>query len=113
MRAADRPASGADEEERLSDLDEAFLYMERPNQPMQIGCVAEIDGCFEREELLDALRQRLATIPRFRQRPAHSALNLRGVRWEDDPGFDVEQHLRHVGADETVGAGDAQGLHRA
>ncbi|MFN8603760.1 MAG: wax ester/triacylglycerol synthase family O-acyltransferase [Candidatus Binatia bacterium] len=96
MRAADRPASGADEEERLSDLDEAFLYMERPNQPMQIGCVAEIDGCFEREELLDALRQRLATIPRFRQRPAHSALNLRGVRWEDDPGFDVEQHLRHV-----------------
>lgn len=100
MRAADRPASDrsrmADEEERLSDLDEAFLYMERPNQPMQIGCVAEIDGCFERDELLAVLRDRLATIPRFRQRPAHSALNLRGVRWEDDPGFDVEQHLRHV-----------------
>ena len=100
MRAADRPASGrarmADEEDRLSDLDEAFLYMERPNQPMQIGCVAEIDGCFERDELLQALRERLATIPRFRQRPAHSPLNLRGVRWEDDPGFDVEHHLRHV-----------------
>lgn len=100
MRAADRPASGrarmADEEERLSDLDEAFLYMERPNQPMQIGCVAEIDGCFERDELIAVLRERLATIPRFRQRPAHSPLNLRGVRWEDDPGFDVEHHLRHV-----------------
>jgi WS/DGAT/MGAT family acyltransferase len=86
----------ADEEDRLSDLDEAFLYMERPNQPMQIGCVAEIDGCFEREEMLQVLRERLATIPRFRQRPAHSPLNLRGVRWEDDPGFDVEHHLRHV-----------------
>ncbi|MBY0275981.1 wax ester/triacylglycerol synthase family O-acyltransferase [Candidatus Binatia bacterium] len=86
----------ADEEERLSDLDEAFLYMERPNQPMQIGCVAEIDGCFERDELIAALRERLAVIPRFRQRPAHSPLNLRGVRWEDDPGFDVEHHLRHV-----------------
>jgi diacylglycerol O-acyltransferase len=100
MRAADRPASDrarvADGEDRLSDLDEAFLYMERPNQPMQIGCVAEIDGCFERDELLAVLRDRLATIPRFRQRPAHSPLNLRGVRWEDDPGFDVEQHLRHV-----------------
>lgn len=105
MRAADRPASerarmapdgSRNDEERLSDLDEAFLYMERPNQPMQIGCVAEIDGCFERDELLEVLRERLAIIPRFRQRPAHSPLNLRGVRWEDDPGFDVEQHLRHV-----------------
>ncbi|MBM4247278.1 MAG: wax ester/triacylglycerol synthase family O-acyltransferase, partial [Deltaproteobacteria bacterium] len=100
MRAADRPASGrawlGDDEDRLSDLDEAFLYMERPNQPMQIGCVAEIDGCFERDELLGVLRDRLATLPRFRQRPAHSTLNLRGVRWEDDPGFVVENHLRHV-----------------
>ena len=100
MRVADRPASAhgwlGDDEDRLSDLDEAFLYMERPNQPMQIGCVAEIDGCFERDELLGVLRDRLATIPRFRQRPAHSPLNLRGVRWEDDPGFLVENHLRHV-----------------
>lgn len=99
MRAAERPAmrEGAPSgEDRLSDLDEAFLYMERPNQPMQIGCVAEIDGRFERDELIEALRVRLASLPRFRQRPAHTTLNLFGVRWEDDPQFDVANHVRHV-----------------
>lgn len=99
MRAAERPADERARtrgDDRLSDLDEAFLYMERPNQPMQIGCVAEIDGRFERDELIAALRERLAPLPRFRQRPAHSTLNLFGVRWEDDPDFDVANHVRHV-----------------
>jgi len=99
MRAAERPTmrKGAPSgEDRLSDLDEAFLYMERPNQPMQIGCVAEIDGRFERDELVEVLRERLASLPRFRQRPAHSTFNLFGVRWEDDPQFDVANHVRHV-----------------
>src|SRR5690606_40785115 len=101
MRAAQRPANEGQrtaDEDRLSQLDEAFLYMERPNQPMQIGCVAEVDGRFERDELIAVLRERLTPIARFRQRPAHSTLNLRGVRWEEDPLFDVAQHVRHVAA---------------
>lgn len=99
MRAAEQPAKrgrGSSDEDRLSDLDEAFLYMERPNQPMQIGCVAELDGCFARDELITVLRERLAALPRFRQRPARSTLDLFGVRWEDDPQFDVANHVRHV-----------------
>jgi len=99
MRAAEQPTKRGQRssgEDRLSDLDEAFLYMERPNQPMQIGCIAEVDGRFERDELIAVLRERLAELPRFRQRPAHSTLNLFGVRWEDDPQFDVANHVRHV-----------------
>lgn len=99
MRAAEQPATGtaaASGDGRLSDLDEAFLYLERPNQPMQIGCVAELDGHLELEELLATLEVRLAPLPRFRQRPAHSPFNLRGVSWEDDPVFDIRQHVRHV-----------------
>jgi len=99
MGAAELPVAEratASGDDRLSDLDEAFLYLERPNQPMQIGCIAEIDGRFDLEELRAVLLERLGPLRRFRQRPAHSTLNLRGVTWEDDPGFDVGRHVRHV-----------------
>jgi len=99
MRTVEQPASGraaASGDDRLSDLDEAFLYLEKPNQPMQIGCVAELDGHLELDELVATLEARLAPLPRFRQRLAHSTLNLRGVSWEDDPRYDIRQHVRHV-----------------
>ncbi|MEW6271923.1 MAG: wax ester/triacylglycerol synthase family O-acyltransferase [Thermodesulfobacteriota bacterium] len=99
MSAAELPrtelsAGGGDE--RLSELDEAFLYLERPNQPMHIGCIAEIEGRLTLDELLEILNARLVPLRRFRQRPVRSLLHLRGVRWEDDPDFDLRRHVRHV-----------------
>ncbi len=98
MTAAQLPTAvrGAGGSDRLSTLDEAFLYLERPNQPMHIGCVAELDGALALSELLELLSARLLPVRRFRQRPVRSLLHLRGARWEDDPAFELRAHVRHV-----------------
>ena len=82
---------------RLSALDAAFLYFERPNQQLHVGCVAEIDGHVPFPELVELVEERLCTrLPRYRQRPLRAALDLDRPRWEADPAFDVRRHVRHV-----------------
>jgi len=81
---------------RLSALDSAFLFWERPNQRMYIGCVAELAAAIGLEELLEVLRARLVPLARFRQRPVRSDLDLAWPTWEDDPNFDLRRHVRHV-----------------
>lgn len=82
---------------RLSPLDAAFLYFERPLQRLHVGCVAMLDGTLPFPALVDAVGPRLAAIPRYRQRPVRPPLDLAWPRWEDDPHFDLRRHFRHVG----------------
>jgi WS/DGAT/MGAT family acyltransferase len=79
----------------LSALDAACLFLERPNQPLHLGCVVEIAGTLRLEELLELLSARLL-LRRFRQRPARAPLDLTAPSWEDDPAFDLREHVRHV-----------------
>ena len=82
---------------RLSPLDATFLYFERPMQRLHVGCVALLDGPLAFPAFVDTVGQRLAAIPRYRQRPVRPLLDLDWPRWEDDPHFDVRRHFRHVG----------------
>lgn len=84
------------QEEQLSALDAAFLFFERPNQPFQIGCVAILEQCPSLEELTERLAERLEDVPRFRQMPLRSRLDLRWPVWREDPAFDPRRHVRHV-----------------
>jgi WS/DGAT/MGAT family acyltransferase len=82
---------------RLSPLDASFLYFERPLQRLHVGCVALLDGPLAFPAFVDTVGQRLAAIPRYRQRPVRPLLDLDWPRWEDDLDFDVRRHFRHVG----------------
>ena len=82
---------------RLSPLDATFLYFERPMQRLHVGCVALLDGPLAFPAFVDTVGQRLAAIPRYRQRPVRPLLDLDWPRWEDDPHFDVRRHFRHIG----------------
>jgi diacylglycerol O-acyltransferase len=82
---------------RLSPLDATFLYFERPLQRLHVGCVALLDGPIAFPAFVDTVGQRLAAIPRYRQRPVRPLLDLDWPHWEDDPHFDVRRHFRHVG----------------
>ena len=81
---------------RLSPLDAAFLYFEKPHQRMHVGCVAVLDGPILFEAFAAAMVERLGAITRYRQRPVRPLLDLDWPRWEEDPTFDVRRHLRHV-----------------
>lgn len=84
------------ESPNLSPLDSAFLFFERPTQPLHVGCLAELDGAVDHLELLETMRVRLEPLHRFRQRPVRSLFDLRAPTWQDDPSFAMPHHIHRI-----------------
>jgi diacylglycerol O-acyltransferase len=82
----------------MTGSDAMFLYFERKEMPLHIGSVAIVDGPFD-EESERVLAARLPELPRYRQRVMFSPLNLAHPTWEDDPEFDIRNHIRRVRLD--------------
>lgn len=80
----------------LSALDAACLFLDRPNQPLHMGCLVEIAGSLRFDDLLERLSARLVPLRHFRQRPVRARLDVGAPVWEDDPSFDLRRHVRHV-----------------
>ena len=59
-------------------------------------------GLLDREPAADAVRRTferaVERVPRLRQRVARSGIGGRGLRWEPDPAFNLDYHLRRVRA---------------
>ena len=88
--------------QRLTALDAAFLYAERPHQPMHVAGLYIFDGKPEipgRPGVLGIFRtveERLHLVPRYRQRIQTVPLGLAHPVWVDDPDFDLAYHLRRL-----------------
>jgi diacylglycerol O-acyltransferase / wax synthase len=81
---------------RLTTTDAAFLYVEKPTEPMNIGGCLIYDGHVSADELARVLEQRLHEIPRYRQRVMFPPFGLAHPTWEDDPGFDLADHIEEI-----------------
>ena len=82
---------------RLSALDASFLAVESADSPMHVGWVASFDGPGPGfAALRDHLAERLAGVPRYRQKLAPVPLGLHEPVWVDDPDFDPAEHLLHA-----------------
>jgi len=89
--------------ERLSAQDAAFLFAERPNEPMHVGAVAIFDGGTTSSDLdgvdIEKFRQTvegvLHWIPRYRQKLEWTPLESWPI-WVDDRQFDIGHHIRHI-----------------
>lgn len=57
-----------------------------------------LDGAPDPERFLRKLERCIADVPRLRQRPVEDPLGLAPPRWEVDPYFDIDFHLRRLGA---------------
>jgi diacylglycerol O-acyltransferase / wax synthase len=82
---------------RLSALDASFLYLESPTTPMHVGAVSIFRrprAGFEYDRLVELIEQRIALVPRYRQKVRHVPGNLARPVWIDDPDFDVAYHVR-------------------
>ncbi len=77
----------------MSSTDAGFLYMERPNALLHIGCVAVVDGVLPLEAVARHIETRLPKLPRYTQRAVGVPLSLGHPTWEDDPDFDLRAHL--------------------
>jgi WS/DGAT/MGAT family acyltransferase len=79
----------------MSNADAAWLRMDTPTNLMVINAVMLFDEPLSRERVERVLRERIVEhFPRFTQRISESALG--GPAWQDDPGFDLRNHVHRV-----------------
>jgi len=82
---------------RLSALDASFLYLEQATTPMHVGAVSVLRrprAGFDYDRLVGLVEQRIALVPRYRQKVRHVPGNLARPVWIDDTEFDVAYHVR-------------------
>ena len=85
--------------ERLSAIDASFLYMEEASTPMHIGGVAIFkvsEESFDADQLMELVDERLAMVPRYRQRVREVPARLAAPVWTDDETFDLSYHVRRA-----------------
>jgi diacylglycerol O-acyltransferase len=81
--------------ERLSADDLMSLAARRYPPPLQVGAVLIFDarGGLDVGALRAVLQQRIAAVPRLRQRLEKLPLGCGRPVWVDDPGFNIDDHL--------------------
>jgi diacylglycerol O-acyltransferase len=95
--------------DRLTSLDASFLYMEESTTPMHVGSVMVFqppDEGFDYDRLVSLIHNRIAVVPRFRQRVREVPGRLANPVWVDDEQFDVAYHVRRSALPNP--GGDAQ-----
>ena len=82
--------------ERLRPRDLAFLAVESPTTPMHNATVEIFDGTsgFDYDRLVELVADRIAFVPRYRQRLQWVPGRLANPEWVDDPAFDLGYHVR-------------------
>jgi diacylglycerol O-acyltransferase len=89
--------------ERLSGLDASFLYFETPSMHMHVAMTAIFDpstmpGGYEFGKIREFIASRLHLVPPFRRRIVEVPFRLNHPIWVEDPDFDLDYHIRRIGA---------------
>jgi diacylglycerol O-acyltransferase len=82
---------------RLSPSDASFYRLENTATPMYVGSLAILRrprAGLSYETLLAAVEQRLAQVPRYRQKVRGVLMPGSRPVWLDDPDFDIAYHIR-------------------
>lgn len=84
---------------RMSDADKLMWTIERdPLLRSTITSVVVLDQAPDHDRLRDKLERASRTVVRLRQRVVGNALSFSPPRWEVDPNFDLDYHLRFIRA---------------
>ncbi len=82
-------------EHRMSDADALMWTIEKdPLLRSTITAVAILDQSPDRTKLTDALERTTRLVPRLRQRVMANPFSIAPPRWEVDPNFNLDYHLR-------------------
>lgn len=84
-------------ESRMSDADALMWTIEKdPLLRSTITSVAVLDTSPDPDRLRDVVERASRLVPRLRQRVVSNPLSVAPPRWEVDPNFDLDFHLRRV-----------------
>ncbi|MFE4501228.1 wax ester/triacylglycerol synthase family O-acyltransferase [Rhodococcus sp. NPDC056743] len=82
---------------RLTIQDAAFYFLEAGSTPMHVGSLGifrQPGTGIDHNELLRLVEERLALVPRYRQKVREVVLGLARPVWVDDRDFDITYHVR-------------------
>jgi len=91
---------------RMTSLDAGFLYLERAQAPLHVGCLLQLDGALSLAGLMRHMESRMPRLRRFSQRPAPTPFALAHPAGEDDRDFDQRHHVQRWRVPEP--GGDAE-----
>ena len=83
--------------QRLTALEVSLLALDTAHTPGHVGTVDIFDPgseSFDYERLIGLIRDRIAYVPRYRQRVRGVPARLAGPVWVDDEDFDLTFHVR-------------------
>ncbi len=86
----------AHDRESLSFGDALFLYLEREGMPLNVASVSVFEGLISFPAFARFIASKLSLVPRYRQRIAVPPFNIGLPAWENDPHFDLRNHVRQV-----------------
>jgi WS/DGAT/MGAT family acyltransferase len=86
----------------MSNVDAAWLHMDRPSNLMMVTGVILFDGEVPFEKLREVVETRLLRFERFRQKAVDPGLPFTGPYWEADLDFDLDWHLVRERLDEPA-----------
>jgi diacylglycerol O-acyltransferase / wax synthase len=78
---------------RMSSQDASFLYGESHSGPLHIGSLQIFDGPIAYDELVEHMAHRMHLLHRYRQKLTFVPFNLAHATFEDDPKFDLRNHV--------------------
>jgi diacylglycerol O-acyltransferase / wax synthase len=84
-------------------MDASFLYFETPSMHMHVAMTAIFDpstmpGGYEFTKIKEFIESRLHLVPPFRRRIVEVPFRLNHPIWVEDPEFDLDYHIRRIGA---------------
>jgi diacylglycerol O-acyltransferase / wax synthase len=82
--------------DRLSWGDSLFLYLEREGMPMNIAAVCIFEDEITLDACIESIQAKLPYLPRYYQRVVTPPWNIGFPSWEQDPEFDIRNHMREV-----------------
>jgi diacylglycerol O-acyltransferase len=94
---------------RLSGEDLSFWWADSPMQPTTMAMLMLLDCSPDEARLRLAFERAVAAVPRLAERVVDAPLDLTLPRWERDPTFDVDYHVRRHG---VAGTADLEELFR-
>ncbi|HUO60770.1 MAG TPA: wax ester/triacylglycerol synthase family O-acyltransferase [Candidatus Acidoferrales bacterium] len=80
----------------LSTTDAFFLYLENPGAPLNVASICTFDGIIRFDDCIAYIESKLPLIPRFTQRIQPPPFGLAAPSWQDDPTFDVRNHVHEI-----------------
>ena len=83
--------------DRLTPLEVSLLALDTAHTPSHVGTVDVFDVGgqeFDYQKLIALIRERIAFVPRYRQRVRSVPARLAGPVWVDDEDFDLTFHVR-------------------